>query len=128
MVAGGRTILRRVSPWLLWRRSQSAFFNDPTLHFYLCAALDYVWFLLSGSDSLENFVAYLWFVDGFDIIVLARALSTVMSVATVVVVWRIGLRPYGPVAGLGAALFLALCPFMCVSRIWPPPTRPPYCG
>ncbi|MFP6590983.1 MAG: tetratricopeptide repeat protein [Candidatus Latescibacterota bacterium] len=86
------------------------FFNYPTLHFYLCAALDYVWFLLSDSDSLENFVAYRWFVDGFDIIVLARALSTVMSVATVVVVWRIGLRLYGPVAGLGAALFLALMP------------------
>ena len=86
------------------------FFNYPTLHFYLCAALDYVWFLLSGSDSLENFLAYRWFVDGFDIFVLARALSTVMSVATVVVVWRIGLRLYGPVAGLGAALFLALMP------------------
>ncbi len=41
MVAGGRTILRRVSPWLLWRRSQSAFLQlpDPALLPLCCTRL-----------------------------------------------------------------------------------------
>lgn len=62
------------------------FFNYPSLHFYLCAALDYIWFLLSDADSVESFVAWQWFIDGFDVIVIARVVGTVMSVATVAAV------------------------------------------
>ena len=86
------------------------FFNYPTLHFYLCSALDYIWYLVSDAESLESFVAYRWFVDGFDLIVIARGVSTIMAVATIAVTWRVGVRLYGQTAGLGAGLVLALMP------------------
>ena len=86
------------------------FFNYPTLQLYLVSAVQYLYYLLCSSVSLEEFIAYRYFVDGTDILTIARALTTLMAVATVAVTIRIGTRLYGPCGGLSAGLLLALYP------------------
>ena len=86
------------------------FFNYPTLQFYLVSLLYLAGFLLADSGPLEQFVAYRYFVDGSDLLSLARGFSTVMAAATVAVTGFLGRLLYGAFGGLLAALFLALMP------------------
>ena len=86
------------------------FFNYPTLQFYLVSLLYFVKFTLAESGPLEQFVAYRYFVDGGDLLSLARACSTVMAAATVAVTAFLGRLIYGSAGGLLAALVLALMP------------------
>ncbi|MCY3763676.1 MAG: tetratricopeptide repeat protein [Gemmatimonadetes bacterium] len=86
------------------------FFNYPTLQFYLASLLYFVRFALADSGPLEQFVAYRYFVDGSDLLSLARGFGTVMAAATVAVTGFLGRLLYGAAGGLLAALFLALMP------------------
>ena len=86
------------------------FFNYPTLQFYLVSLLYFAKFALADSGPLEQFVAYRYFVDGGDLLSLARACSTVMAAATVAATAFLGRLLYGPAGGLLAALVLALMP------------------
>lgn len=86
------------------------FFSYPTLQFYVASALYYGYFLLCSDRPLAAFVAYRYFVDPHDLLVLARGLTTVMSVATVAVTMRLGRRVYGRVGGLLAGVILAVLP------------------
>ena len=86
------------------------FFNYPTLQFYLVSLLYFARFVLADSGPLEQFLAYRYFVDGSDLLCLARGFSTVMAAATVAVTGFLGRLLYGAAGGLLAALFLALMP------------------
>jgi len=86
------------------------FFNYPTLQFYVASALYYVYFLLCSSETLRSFVAYRYFVDAHDLLLIARCLTTIMSVATVAVTMRLGHCLYGRVGGLLSGLLLAVLP------------------
>lgn len=86
------------------------FFTYPSLQLYLCAGVGYLYYAVAGGEPLDGWIAYRYFVDGFDLVVLARCVTTVMATATVAVAYCLGRRLYGPRAGLGAALFLALSP------------------
>jgi hypothetical protein len=86
------------------------FFNYPALQFYLLSALYYLYFLIGASGSVEQFVAYRFFVDGSDLQSIARGLGTAMSVGTVAVSAFLGRRLYGAAAGLAAGFILALMP------------------
>ena len=85
------------------------FFNYPTLHFYLASALYYLYYLIAG-ESFSSFVAYRYFVDGGDLIGLARGLNSVLSALTGVVCALIGRRLYGLWGGLWAGVFFAALP------------------
>ena len=86
------------------------FFNYPTLQFYLVSLLYFAKFALGDSGPLEQFVAFRYFVDGSDLLSLARSLSTVMAAATVAATAFLGRLLYGAAGGLLAALILALMP------------------
>lgn len=86
------------------------FFNYPTLVLYLASALYYVYFLLFSAESLDYFVAYRYFVDPADLLVIARTANTLVSAATVAVCIAIGGRLYGRTGGYLAGLFLAVMP------------------
>lgn len=86
------------------------FFNYPTFHLYLLSLLYYIYYLLFSSEPLAAFVAYRYFVDGSDLIALARAANTLMAVGTVAVAMRLGQRLYGPAGACLAGLILALMP------------------
>ena len=86
------------------------FFNYPTLQFYLVSLLYFAKFALGDSGPLEQFVAFRYFVDGSDLLSLARSLSTVMAAATVAATAFLGRLLYGAGGGLLAALILALMP------------------
>ena len=70
------------------------FFNYPTLQLYLASA---VYWLYHGlvSETIESFVAYRYFVDASDLIFIARCMTTLMAVATVVAAASLGRRLYG---------------------------------
>lgn len=84
------------------------FFDYPTLQYYLASALYYVYFLLFGTEEIDSFIAYRLLVEADDLIFIARCLTTVMAVATVAVVMRLGSRLYGRIGGLMAGLILAV--------------------
>ena len=86
------------------------FFNYPTLQFYLVSLLYFAKFALGASGPLEQFVAFRYFVDGSDLLSLARSLSTVMAAATVAATAFLGRLLYGAAGGVLAALILALMP------------------
>jgi tetratricopeptide (TPR) repeat protein len=86
------------------------FYNYPTLQLYLAAALYRLYHALFVPGSLEAFVAWRYFVDGSDVLGLARGLTTVMAVATVFIAALLGRRLYGRLGGLAAAALLAVLP------------------
>ena len=86
------------------------FFNYPTLHFYLASALYYLYYLVGDFESLTSFVAYRYFVDGSDLIGLARGLNSVFSALTGLVCALIARRLYGLWAGLVAGVLFAVLP------------------
>ena len=86
------------------------FFHYPALTFYLYSALYYVYFLLLGTGSLEYFVAYRYFVDPSDLLIIARTANALASAATVAVCMAIGSRLYGRTGGRLAGLLLAVMP------------------
>lgn len=82
----------------------------PTFHLYLLSAFYYLYFLLCSRESLEAFVAYRYFVNDQDLVVLARGFDTLMAVGTVAVTVRLGRRLYGEKGGWLAGWGLALMP------------------
>ena len=86
------------------------FFNYPTLTLYIASALYYVYFLLFSAESLEYFVAYRYFVDPTDILLITRTANTLVSAATVAVCMAVGARLYGRTGGYLAGLLLAVMP------------------
>ncbi len=86
------------------------FFNYPTLDFYLASALYYLYYLVSYSGPAWQFVAERYFVDGHDLIVLARSLHSLLSALTGVICALLARRLYGWRLGLVAGLFFAVLP------------------
>ena len=90
------------------------YFNYPTFPFYLSSLLYFVAFLatqaMGGAESLAEFVAYRYLVDGRDLLAITRGFHTLLSTATVAVVAALGRRLYGDRVGLLAALFLTVSP------------------
>jgi len=86
------------------------FFNYPTLQLYLTSALYYLYYLLFSSEPLEEFVAYRYFIDDRDLLVLARASIAMMATGTVAVTMLLGRSLYGKRGGLLAGIVLALMP------------------
>lgn len=86
------------------------FFFYPTFHLYAVSLLYYIYYLISGADSLLGFVAYHYFADHHELLVLARWLTTVLSVSTVGLVILLGRRLCGYGAGLAAGVIIAVLP------------------
>jgi tetratricopeptide (TPR) repeat protein len=86
------------------------FFNYPTFHLYLLSALYYLYYLLLSSEPLVSFVAYRYFVDGSDLLALARGLNTLMALGAVATTLCLGRRLYGLQGAWVAGLVLALMP------------------
>ncbi len=88
-------------------------FLYPSLYFYALFAWEGLWFVvgrLSGIyDSLSAFELS-YFVDPSAIYVAGRALTALCGVATVYATGRLARALYGPVAGVAAALLLAVAP------------------
>ena len=85
------------------------FFNYPTLHFYLISGLFYLYYLL-GSESRIDFLAYHYFVDGGDLIAIARACNSILSAVTVTLVALVARRIYGASMGTVAGVLAAVLP------------------
>jgi tetratricopeptide (TPR) repeat protein len=86
------------------------FFNYPTLQLYLASLFQYLYFQLFATVSIESFIAYAYFADDQAALAVARALTTLMAVATVPVVAAIGYRLYGMSGGLIAGFLLCILP------------------
>ena len=86
------------------------FFNYPTLHFYLVSALYFLYYIAFSSETLEQFLAYRYFVDASDLISIARGTTTAFSVGTVAVVMLLGKRIYGATGALAAGFVVAVVP------------------
>lgn len=100
-----------LNPLKLWSGDLNPhFYNYPTLHIYLCSALYYLYYALWHAEPLGEFVAYRFFIDGSDLIAIARGFNTVLSALTALVVAGIGRRLYGVFGGLLAALFFSVLP------------------
>ncbi len=100
-----------LNPLKLWSGDLNPhFFIYPTLHIYLCSALYYLYFLFWHNEPMSAFIAYRFFVDGGDLLAIARAFNAVLSAATAVVVAATGRRIYGVLAGLLAGVFFAVMP------------------
>ena len=80
----------------------------PTLHLYLLSILYYLYYLLFYSVPVEQFVAYRYFVDGSDLLAIARGCNTIMSVGAVAVSAYLARRLYGWLGGLLAASIFAV--------------------
>ena len=100
-----------LNPLKIWSGDLNPhFFIYPTLHIYLCSALYYLYYLIFFAEPVGSFIAYRFFVDGGDLIELARSLNTVLAAATVLVVAATGRRLYGCGGGLVAGAFFAVLP------------------
>ncbi len=86
------------------------FFNYPTFHFYLVSALYLVYFLLFSHESFEGFLAYRYFVDAGELTTLARIVTTLFAVGTVIVTAQLARRIYGRTGAWVAGLVLAVLP------------------
>ena len=86
------------------------FFNYPTFHFYLVSTFYLVYFLLFSPESFEGFLAYRYFVDAGDLIALARIVTTLFAVGTVIVTTLLARRIYGCAGAWVAGLVLAVLP------------------
>lgn len=88
-------------------------FLYPTLYFYVLFAWEGAWFVVGRLGgvyaSLQAFETS-FFVDPSAIYLAGRALSMVTGVATVIVTWRLGTRLFGRLAGVSAAMLLAVAP------------------
>ncbi len=88
-------------------------FLYPTLYFYALFIWEGLWFVagrLAGVfDSLAAFQR-VFFVDPTSIYVAGRSLSALCGVLTVWTTFRLGTRLFGRVAGVAAALMLAVAP------------------
>ena len=100
-----------LNPLKLWSGDLNPhFFIYPTLHIYLCSALYYLYYLLWYTEPVGQFVAYRFFIDGGDLLAIARGFNTILSAATVLVVAALGRRIYDRLGGLLAGLFFAVLP------------------
>jgi hypothetical protein len=100
-----------LNPLKLWSGDLNPhYFIYPTLHIYLCSALYYIYFLFWHTEPIGQFIAYRFFVDGGDLIEIARGFNTVLSATTALVVAGIGRRLYGVVGGIMAGLFFCVLP------------------
>ena len=90
------------------------FFNYPTFHFYLVSIAYFLYYCLGWSvgqfGSMQAFVAERYFIDGADLLVIARSLNSLLSALTVLTVGLLGRRLQGAAFGLLAAGFLASMP------------------
>jgi hypothetical protein len=86
------------------------FFNYPTLQFYVNSALYYLHYALYSVEPLEEFIAYHYFVDDSNLLVIARAVSMWFAVATIALTIALGRRLYGVWGGVLAGFLLAVLP------------------
>lgn len=86
------------------------FFNYPSLYFYLLGAVFGAWSGITTAlgSSMEDFLNRAA-VDPSRFILVARYITAVAGVATVLVVYRVGVRLHGRTAGLLGAGLLAVC-------------------
>ena len=100
-----------LNPLKLWSGDLNPhFFIYPTLHIYLTSALYYCYFVVGQSLPMADFVAYQVFVNGAELIEVARGFNSLLSAATAVVVALIGRRLYGMRSGALAGLLFAALP------------------
>jgi hypothetical protein len=88
-------------------------FVYPTLYFYVLFAWEGLWFLVGHLAGVYSSLAAFersFFVDPTLIYLAGRALTVICGVLTVVAVYRLGVRLFDRVTGLGAALLLAVAP------------------
>ena len=89
-------------------------FLYPSLYFYLLFAWEVLFFVVSWItgfyQSLADFQAQ-HFRDPSAVVLAARAFTVTCGVITLWAVYRLGLRLASPVAGVVAAMFLAVSPF-----------------
>ena len=86
------------------------FFNYPTFHFYLMSLVYLLYYTAFSAESIEQFLAFRYFIDDADLIGLARSITTLFAVGTVAVVTRLGKRLYGNVGALTAGFMVAVLP------------------
>lgn len=86
------------------------FFNYPTFQLYLASFFQYLYYLLFADAPIESFIAYAYFADDQALLAVARALTTLMAVATVPAVAALGYRLYGMGGGLIAGFLLCILP------------------
>lgn len=90
------------------------FFNYPTFHFYLSSLAYFLYYAVGWSvgvfGTVQAFVAERYFVDGTDLLSVARGLNTLLSALTVLTAGLLGRRLRGPAFGLLTAGFLAVMP------------------
>jgi len=85
------------------------FFHVPTLHMYSLAGLWKIYYWIGRADGTfhnnDQFIAY--FIDHpATYYLIGRALSAVLSIGTILLLYFIGLRMYNRTVGLLAAVFL----------------------
>lgn len=90
-------------------------FLYPSLHFYALFAWEGLFYLVGRVFGLYASLSAFqleYFTDPSRIMLAGRALTAVAGAATVLVVYRLGSRLYGPAAGLAGGAFLAVSPFL----------------
>ena len=90
-------------------------FLYPSLHFYALFAWEGLFYLVGRVfglySSLSSFQLE-YFTDASRIMLAGRALTAVCGAAMILVVYKLGARLYGTAAGVAAAAFLAVSPFL----------------
>jgi dolichyl-phosphate-mannose-protein mannosyltransferase len=89
-------------------------FLYPTLYFYVLFVWEGLYFLggrLLGAIPSRAAFQESFFLDPTGIYIAGRALGVVCGLLTVWAAWRFGRRIASPIAGMAAALFLAVAPF-----------------
>ena len=89
------------------------FFHVPSLHTYVVAGLWGVYYL--GGKITGDFTSAAHFMEAFEEdatphVILARLLSVLLSVGTILIVFYLGRKMYNPRVGILASVFLVLSP------------------
>ena len=88
-------------------------FLYPSLYFYALFVWEGLWFVVGRItgvfDSLAAFERA-FFIDPSSLYLAGRILSVICGAATVVATWQLGRRLFGSIAGVAAALLLAVAP------------------
>ncbi|MGB6866500.1 MAG: phospholipid carrier-dependent glycosyltransferase [Candidatus Aminicenantaceae bacterium] len=89
------------------------FFHVPSLHTYAVAGLWSVYYI--GGEITGKFTSVAHFMEAFEAdatlhVVLARLLSVLLGVGTILIVFYLGKKMYSPRVGVLASLFLVFSP------------------
>lgn len=103
-------------PLGLWGGSDPQFYNYGHLEFYVLSVLYKVKLWFSGEEPFRFMVRH-FFIDGTDLVEIARMVSWACGLATMGIVYRIGAMLRGHRAGVCAAVAMLLIP--ACGRLFP---------